>query len=216
MMAANNPDARFRELLTLEDHHAYRMQADPLRRLDFCLKSGGGAAVMVTSAERAKALLQTPVLFSGIAMGAPRKWGMGMFGGNNISEKDFASAGQRPIAEDLSRYAGMGASDVVVPQISGHFTPIVLMGFEDFLFVPTRESGRYAEDGNPRSGGPIPVDTHGRNLAEVYLHGMTHVFEATRQLRRTPNNQVDGTQVTLVVTGSSPTPSGGILLRRAS
>jgi acetyl-CoA acetyltransferase len=216
MMAANNPDARFRELITFEDHQASRMQADPLRMLDFCMESDGGAAVIVTSAERAKDLQQTPVLFSGIAMGAPRKWGMGMFGGNNMSEEDFASAGQRTIGEDLYRYAGMGPSDVDVAQIYDHFTPMVLMGLEDFQFVPKGESGPYAEDGNLRSGGPMPVNTHGGNLAEVYLHGMTHVFEATRQLRGTSHNQVDGAEVALVVAGSSPTPSGGILLRRAS
>ena len=65
-------------------------------------------------------------------------------------------------------------------------------------------------------GGPMPVNTHGGNLAEVYLHGMTHVFEATRQRRGTSYNQVDGAEVALVVAGSSPTPSGGMLLRRDS
>ena len=213
--AANNPDARFRDPITFEDHQASRMIADPLRLLDFCMESDGGACVIVTSAERAKDLKQPPVLLSGIAMGAPRRWGMGMFGGNNMSDEDFASAGQRTIAEDLYRYAGMGPSDVDVAEIYDHFTPMVLMGLEDFQFVKKGESGPFVADGNIRAGGALPVNTHGGNLAEVYLHGMTHVFEATRQLRGTSCNQVDGAEVALVVAGSSPTPSGGLLLRKA-
>jgi acetyl-CoA acetyltransferase len=214
--SANNPDARFREPITFEDHQASRMIADPLRLLDFCMESDGGACVIVTSAERAKDLKQPPVLLSGIAMGAPRRWGMGMFGGNNMSDEDFASAGQRTIAEDLYRYAGMGPSDVDVAEVYDHFTPMVLMGLEDFQFVKKGESGPFVADGNIRAGGALPVNTHGGNLAEVYLHGMTHVFEATRQLRGTSCNQVDGAEVALVVAGSSPTPSGGLLLRKAA
>jgi acetyl-CoA acetyltransferase len=214
--SANNPDARFREPITFEDHQASRMIAGPLRLLDFCMESDGGACVIVTSAGRAKDLKQPPVLLSGIAMGAPRRWGMGMFGGNNMSDEDFASAGQRTIAEDLYRYAGMGPSDVDVAEIYDHFTPMVLMGLEDFQFVKKGESGPFVADGNIRAGGALPVNTHGGNLAEVYLHGMTHVFEATRQLRGTSYNQVDGAEVALVVAGSSPTPSGGLLLRKAA
>jgi acetyl-CoA acetyltransferase len=214
--AANNPDARFRDPITFEDHQLSRMIADPLRLLDFCMESDGGACVIVTSAERAKDLRQPPVLLSGIAMGAPRRWGMGMFGGNNMSDEDFASAGQRTIAEDLYRYAGIGPNDVDVAEIYDHFTPMVLMGLEDFQFVKKGESGPFVADGNIRAGGALPVNTHGGNLAEVYLHGMTHVFEATRQLRGTSCNQVDGAEVALVVAGSSPTPSGGILLRKAA
>jgi hypothetical protein len=58
------------------------------------------------------------------------------------------------------------------------------------------------------------VNTHGGNLAEVYLHGMTHVFEATRQLRGTSCNQVPDAEVVLVVCGASPAPSGALLLRK--
>jgi len=215
LMAANNPDARFREPITFEDHQASRSMASPLRLLDYCMESDGGACVIVTSAERAKDLKQPPVLLSGVAMGAPRRWGLGMFGGNNMSREDFASAGQRTIGEDLYRYAGMSPDDVDVAMVYDHLTPMVLMGLEDFQLVPKGESGPFVADGNIRLDGSMPVNTHGGNLAEVYLHGMTHVFEATRQLRGTSSNQVADAEVALVVAGSSPTPSGGLLLRRA-
>jgi len=216
LMAANNPEARFRTPITFEDHQSSRSMATPLRLLDYCMESDGGAAVIVTSAERAKNLKQAPVLISGVAMGSPYKWGMGVFGGNNMSPEDFASAGQRTLAEDLYRYAGVGPSDVDVAMIYDHFTPMVLMGLEDFQFVKKGESGPFVEDGNIRLGGALPVNTHGGNLAEVYLHGMTHVFEATRQMRGTSHNQIPGAELALVVPGSSPTPTGGMLLRRSS
>ena len=69
-------------------------------------------------------------------------------------------------------------------------------------------------DGNIHLDGSLPVNTHGGNLAEVYLHGMTHVLEAVRQLRGTAANQVPGAEVALVVAGAGPVPTGSMLFRR--
>jgi hypothetical protein len=69
-------------------------------------------------------------------------------------------------------------------------------------------------EGSIRREGPLPLNTHGGNLAEVYLHGVTHVLEAVRQLRGTAVNQVGGAEVALVVAGAGPTPSGAIVFRR--
>ncbi len=214
--AVNNPEARFREPITMEDHHNSRMIADPIRLLDCCQESDGGTCVLVTSTERAGDMRQTPVLISGVAMGAPRRWGLGAFGGFNMASRDYVSAGQRTIAEDLYRHAGMGPSEVDVAMIYDHFSPMVLMGLEDFGFVKQGESGPFAAEGNLRPGGALPTNTHGGNLSEVYMHGMTHVFEAVRQCRGTSVNQQDGVETALVVCGSSPAPSGGLLVRRSA
>jgi len=212
--AHNNPDARFRDEITMEDHHNSRMIADPLRLLDYCMESDSGNCVILASAERAKDLRQPPVLLAGAAMGAPYRWGMGMFGGNNMSPEDFASAGQRTVADDLYKNAGMGPEDVDVANIYDHFTPMVLMGLEDFRLCPKGESGPFVAEGNIRREGSTPVNTHGGNLAEVYNHGMSHVFEAMRQCRGTSSNQIDGAEVVLVVAGSSPSPSSALLVRK--
>jgi acetyl-CoA acetyltransferase len=214
--ASRNPDARFREEITMEDHHNSRMIADPLRLLDCCMESDSGNCVIVTSAERARDLRQPPILIAGAAMGSPYRWGMGMFGGLNMGEEDFASAGQRTVAADLYQHAGLGPSDVDVAEIYDHFTPMVLLGLEDFGFVGKGESGPFVAEGNIRREGRLPVNTHGGNLAEVYNHGMSHVYEAIRQLRATSPNQVDGSEVILVVAGSSPTPSSAMLLTKDS
>lgn len=214
LMAANNPSARFREPITVDEHHESRMIADPLRLLDCCMESDVGVAVVITSAERARDLRHSPAYLAGASMGAPYRWGEGMLGGHNMSDDDFASAGQRTVAEELYRYSGLGPADVDVAMVYDHFTPMVLMGLEDFGFCAKGESGPFVADGSIRLDGRLPLNTSGGNLAEVYAHGMTHVVEAVRQIRGTSCNQVDGAEVVLVVAGAGPTPTSALMLRR--
>jgi acetyl-CoA acetyltransferase len=213
-MAANNPDARFREPITVEDHHASRMIADPLRLFDVCMESDGAAALVLTRPDRAKDLRQPVVSVRAASMAGGYRWGEGMLSGHNMPAEDYASAGQRATAEELWRLSGQGPEDVDVALLYDHFTPLVLMALEDFGFCPKGEGGPFAADGNIGLGGTIPVNTHGGNLAEVYLHGMTHALEAVRQLRGTSCNQVDGAETALVVAGAGPTPTGSILLTK--
>lgn len=128
--------------------------------------------------------------------------------------EDFASAGQRTIADDLYANVGIGPEDVDVACIYDHFTPMVLMGLEDFGFCQKGEGGPFVADGQIRREGRLPVNPHGGNLAEVYNHGMSHVYEAMRQLRGTSPNQIDGAETVLVVAGASPTPSSALVLEK--
>ena len=64
-----------------------------------------------------------------------------------------------------------------------HFTAMAIMSFEDFQLCKKGEGGPYVADGNLRLDGPLPVNTHGGNLAEAYADGMSHVFEAVNQVR---------------------------------
>jgi acetyl-CoA acetyltransferase len=137
-----------------------------------------------------------------------------MLSGHNMPDDDYPSAGQAATAAELWRVGGAGPADVDVAMIYDHFTPMVLMALEDFGFCGRGESGPFVAEGRIRRGGALPVNTHGGNLAEVYLHGMTHVLEAVRQLRGTSSNQVDGAEVALVVAGAGPNPTGSILFRR--
>ena len=212
LMAANNPNARFRDPINIEDHHNSPMIVDPFRLLDFCMQSDVGAAVIITSAERARDLRQDPVYLAGAAMGSVPRWGQGMFGGYNMDDEDFASAGQRTVAEELYRNAGLGPNDLDVAQIYDHFTGMFLMELEDFGLCKKGESGPFVADGHTRIGGSIPVNTHGGNLAEVFGHGITHVIEGVRQLRGTSPNQVPAAEVCLVVAGSSPAPTSAMIL----
>jgi acetyl-CoA acetyltransferase len=111
--------------------------------------------------------------------------------------------------------AGMGASDVDVALLYDHFSPMVLMQLEDYGFCPIGESGPFVAEGNIRwPDGSLPVNTHGGNLSEAYIIGMTHVKEAVEQLRGTAVNQVEGAQVALATGGPASIPTSALLLRR--
>jgi acetyl-CoA acetyltransferase len=215
LMARTNPLARFREPLTPSDHQASRMIADPLRLLDCCMESDVGCAVLLTSSERARDARHRPVLLAGAAMGSPYRWGPGWTGAGGASDDDFASAGQRTVAEDLWRGSGLSPADVDVALLHDPFTPVVILALEDFGFCRKGEGGPFVEGGRIRAGGALPVNPHGGSLAEVQAYGMTHVNEAVRQLRGEARNQVDGAELALVAAGAGAAPSGALLLRRS-
>ncbi|HYF45675.1 MAG TPA: hypothetical protein VD926_05645, partial [Acidimicrobiales bacterium] len=146
LMAANNPDARFRDPITVEDHHASRMIADPLRLFDVCMESDGAAAVLVTTPDRARDLRQPVVSVRAASMAGGYRWGEGMLSGHNMPAEDYASAGQRATADELWRLSGLGPDDVDVALLYDHFTPLVLMAIEDFGFCKPGEGGPFAAD----------------------------------------------------------------------
>jgi acetyl-CoA acetyltransferase len=210
--AVSNPDARFREEITVEEHHASRIIADPLRLYDCCMESDGAAAVIITSPERARDLRQPPVSIRAVSMTGEYKWATASF---NTVDEVYPSTGHRRAARDLYARAGLGPSDVDVALFYDAFTPSVLMSLEDWGFCEIGESGPFVAGGAIRREGKLPVNPHGGNLAEVYLQGSTHLLEATRQLRGTSGNQVDGAEVALYGSGVGASPGGGIMLRRA-
>ena len=97
-----------------------------------------------------------------------------------------------------------------------HFSPMVLMQIEDYGFCPIGEGGPFVAEGNIRwPTGTIPVNTHGGNLSEAYVIGMTHVREGVEQLRGTAINQVDGAELALVTGGPTAIPMSATILKKA-
>jgi acetyl-CoA acetyltransferase len=209
--AASNPDARFRTEITVEEHHASRLIADPLRLYDCCMESDGAAAVIVTSPERAAGLRQPPVSIRAVSMTGEYKWATASF---NTVDEVCASTGHRRAARDLYARAGLGPGGGGGAPRDDPVTPSVLMSLEDWGFCEVGESGPFVADGGIRREGPVPVNPHGGNLAEVYLHGSTHLLEGVRQLRGTSRNQIAGAGVALYGSGVGASPGGGIMLRR--
>ena len=211
--AVNRPTAIRREPLTVEQYLEAPMIADPLCRLDFCLETDGAVAVITTSTERARDLRHKPVLVRAAAHGGRREWGRA-FAWMGMPDEYFASAGNRPIADRLYADAGLGPADIDVALIYDHFTPMVLMQLEDYGFCARGEGGPFVESGAIRYGsGSIPVNTHGGQLSEAYIIGMTHIREAVEQLRGVAVNQVDGAEVALVTGGPASLPVSGLILR---
>ncbi len=212
--AVRRPTALMREPLTREQYFAARMISDPLCLYDFCLECDGAVAVVTTSAERARDLRHPPVYVMASAHGGHGRWGQAITW-MGMPDDEFASSGHRPVAARLYEMAGVGPEAVDVALLYDHFTPMVIMQLEDYGFCKVGEGGPFVEDGNIRwPDGGLPVNTHGGNLSEAYIIGMTHVVEAVEQLRNTAVNQVEGAEVALVTGGPASIPVSSLLLRK--
>jgi len=94
---------------------------------------------------------------------------------------------------------------------------MVLMQLEDYGFCAKGEGGAFVESGAIRyDGGSIPVNTHGGQLSEAYIIGMTHIMEGVEQMRGTAINQVPDAEMALVTGGPASLPVSGLILGRAA
>src|SRR6201999_2945252 len=122
-------------------------------------------------------------------------WGRA-FMGMQMPDDVFTTSAHQPVAKRLYEKAGIGPSDIDVALIYDHFTPMVLMQLEDYGFCRKGEGGPFVESGAIRyRGGSISVNTHGGQLSEAYIIGMTHMREAVEQLRGVAINQVEGAEL---------------------
>jgi acetyl-CoA acetyltransferase len=203
------------EPLTLDQYFDARMISDPLCLYDYTMESDGAVAAVVASADRAKDLRQPPAYIMGSANGGMGRWGSAIFTYFQMPDEYFASSGHRAVAKRMYEMAGVGPEDVDVALLYDHFSPLVIMQLEDYGFCPIGEGGPFVGDGNIRWGtGSIPVNTHGGNLSEAYIIGMTHIREAVEQVRGVAVNQVEGCEIALCTGGPAGLPVSGTLLRK--
>jgi len=214
--AIRRPTSIRSEPITLDEYFNARMINDPLCLFDYTMESDGAIAVITTSADRAKDLRQPPVYIMGSANGGMGRWGSAIFHYFQMPDEYFASSGHRPVAKRMYEMAGITPDDVDVALLYDHFSPMVLMQLEDYGFCGIGEGGDFVAEGNIRwPTGKLPVNTHGGNLSEAYIIGMTHIREAVEQLRGVAVNQVEGAQIALTTGGPAGLPVSGTLLRRA-
>jgi acetyl-CoA acetyltransferase len=210
--AATNPAARFyRRPISLDDHQRSRWICKPLRLLDCCVESDGAVAVVVTSARRARTLRQPPVLIRAAAQGAA----VGQEVATSYYRADLAGLPEMEgIARRLYAAAGIGPRDVQVAILYDHFTPYVLMQLEALGFCGRGGAPELVRGGGIGPGGTLPVNPHGGQLGEAYIHGMNGLAEAVRQIRGSAANPVAGVEHVLV-TGGPGIPSSAVILSRA-
>ena len=211
--AARNPRAWFYgKPITLADHQASRWIVEPLRLLDCCQESDGAVALVVTSAARARHLRQKPALIRAAAQGAmDDQMNMTSFYRHDIG----ALSEMRLVAEQLYAMSGLGPREIQTAVLYDHFSPFVLPQLEVFGFCPRGAAKDFIKDGNIEIGGGLPVNTHGGQLGEAYIHGLNGVAEAVRQVRGTSVNQVPGVHNVLVTAGTGVPTSGAILAAAA-
>ncbi len=208
--AATNPAAFFYDRpITLEDHQASRMIVDPLHLLDCCQESDGAVAIVVTSAERARDLPQPPAYVAAAAQGsAPDQFVMTSYYRDDIGIPEMGVVGR-----ELWRQSGLGPADVQTAVLYDHFTPYVLMQLEELGFCGRGEAKDFIADGAIELGGRLPLNTHGGQLGEAYLHGMNGINEAVRQVRGRSVNQVPDVAHVLVTAGTG-VPTSGLIVSR--
>lgn len=203
--AATNPAAYFYgKPLTLAEHAASRWIVEPLRLLDCCQETDGGQALVVTSAERARDLPHRPALITAAAQGAGRGQEQMM---SFYRDELTGLPEMGVVARQLWRTSGLGPQDIDVAVLYDHFTPFVLMQLEEFGFCARGTGADFV------AAGSLPLNPHGGQLGEAYLHGMNGIAEAVRQLRGTAVNQVDDCARVLVTAGTG-VPTSGLLLTR--
>ena len=192
--AQYNEQAMLREVVTVEDVLASPLIADPLHRLDCCVVTDGGGALIVARPEIAKQLNRPLVKLLGTGE-APK----GQNGGRiDLTTSGAAWSGPAAFAE-----AGVKPADIQYASIYDSFTITVLMQLEDLGFCRKGEGGRFVADGNLISGqGRLPFNTDGGGLCNNHpanRGGMTKVIEAVRQLRGEahPNVQVPNCRLAL-------------------
>ncbi|HVY08833.1 MAG TPA: lipid-transfer protein [Mycobacteriales bacterium] len=207
--AANNPAAHFYgQPITLEDHQNSRWIVEPLHLLDCCQETDGGQAMLVTTVERARDLKQPAAIIEAAAQGMADDQHM-MRSFNRSSLVGLPEMGT--CARQIWETSGLGPDDVKTAVLYDHFTPFVLAQLEEFGFCGRGEAKDFMKDGNIEIGGRLPVNTHGGQLGEAYLHGMNGVAEGVRQVRGTSVNQVDGAEHVLV-TGGTGVPTSAVML----
>jgi len=174
-----NEHAMLREVVTVEDVLASPLIADPLHRLDCCVITDGGGAVIVVSPEVARSLNRPLVKVIGSAE-APK----GPRGGRNLDLTYSGAVWSGPAA---FAEAGVTPQDIKYASIYDSFTITVLMQLEDLGFCKKGDGGKFVADGNLISGvGKLPFNTDGGGLCNNHptnRGGITKVIEAVRQLR---------------------------------
>lgn len=207
--AQSNPYAMMRgRPLDMPTYLAARVIGYPLHLYDCCLETDGALACVVTSVERARDLKQKPVLVHSVAQASgPNPVHLANY--NNTPAMETTSVFCARLLWERSQ---LGPEDMDCAQIYDAFTPLVIMGLEDYGFCKRGEGGPFTEGGRIEIGGELPVLTSGGGLSEAYVHGFNLIIEAVRQLRGQAFTQVPGCKATLV-TGASGVATSAVVLR---
>ena len=206
--AQHNPRAvMYGKPLTREAYHASRWIAEPFHLFDCCQENDGAAAVVVTTAERARDLQQPPAYI--LAGCAGMKGSGGFFAFNDST---FPNGRYKTVGEELWRQAGVRPHEVDVAQFYENFTGTTLMAISDIGFAPPEGVAEFVSNGNLQwPNGNLPFNTSGGNLAEAYIHGFQLVNEAVRQVRGQSTCQVENVGLSLCVSGPGHPPSSAVL-----
>jgi acetyl-CoA acetyltransferase len=188
--AQMNPLAVFRHTMTIDDYLREPYIVAPLRRPDLTVISDGGAAVIVTTADRARDARAVPVYLLAMAQQSAIR--------NEQNDDKLMRPWIGDIASRLYSVSGLRPEDIDLAYLQDGTSVWVLQMLEWYGFCGLGEAGAFLAEGHTRPGGSLPVNTHGGQLSESYSHNWMHLYEAVRQLRgECGERQVQGAQLAL-------------------
>ena len=175
--ASANPNAKYRDPITVEDVLASRIISSPLHLLDCCIISDGAGARVLTSVERARDLAQPPVVILGGAEAVQH---------HGIGRRDLLDIAARQSGPLALERAGVRHADIDMAMIYDSYTITVLATLESLGFCKPGEGGAFCADGRIGLGGALPINTDGGGLSSNHpgMRGIFLVIEAAKQLRR--------------------------------
>jgi acetyl-CoA acetyltransferase len=188
--AADNPIAIFRKPMGIEDYLASPYVVAPLRRADLTMISDGGAAIVMTRADRAADFRRPPVYLLSMAQQSALR--------SDQNKDKLMRPWIKDIAASLYTRAGLRPADVDIAYLQDATSVWVLQMLEFYGFCGEGEAGPFLAEGHTRPGGSLPVNTNGGQLSECYMWNWMHLYEAVRQLRKECGpRQVPGAEVAL-------------------
>ena len=201
--AQNNPRAvMYGRPLDEQKYDESRWIVEPFHLFDCCQENDGAAAMLLVAADRARDFPHKPTYILSALTGAHYR-----AGASSHNTPDYATSTFKTTVSRLYDMAEVSASDVDVAQVYENFTGGVLMSIVEHGFCEPDECNEFFTKENliaPK--GKLPTNTSGGNLAECYMHGLGLNIEAVRQIRGESTNQVEDSDVSLVVSGPMVTP----------
>jgi acetyl-CoA acetyltransferase len=183
--AAANPDAMFRDPITVDEVLEGPVIADPFTKLHCCIRSDGGCAVLIAAEEYVRDCAKDPVWILGTGEYVSH---------TTMSEWEDFTVSPAAVSGRLAfERAGVTPADIDIAEIYDAFTYMTLVTLEDLGFCTKGEGGPFVEKGRLKLDGELPVNTDGGGLSACHpgMRGLFLLVEAVRQLR----GEADGHQV---------------------
>jgi acetyl-CoA acetyltransferase len=210
--ALNNPRAYgYGKPLSMDDYLAMDPIAYPLCLYDFCQETDGGCAILVTSAERARDLQQTPAVIRGVTQASTR----GQEQMTSFYREELTSLPEMELAgKRVYDMAGLGPDDIDAACLYDAFTSEIIMQLESFGFCGPGEGKDLVRDGALDIDGRLPNNTHGGLISEAYIHGMNNIAEGVRLVRGQSTSQPAKNVEHVLVSSGVGVPTGALILGR--
>ncbi len=207
--AALNPEAIYRDPMTLEDYFASRIVTTPFRLFDCDAPVDGSTAVIVSAAEHAPAVDHPVARVEAVGTALRGRPSWDQF-------DDMTTMGARDAAAALWTRTDLKPADVDVVELYDGFSFLSMCWLEALGFCGVGESGPFIEGGHRIAlDGELPLNTHGGQLSAGRLHGFGFIHEAVLQLRGEAGDRqvASGPEVAAVANGGGPV-AGALLLSR--